>query len=197
MPIKVQGGKEYFTVAERLVKKNELFENHTIQTSMVHIDSACVVMKAQILHEDRVVSSAHGMGYFGRDGFTDKLIEKTETVAVGRALAFLHPDLMGSEVASADEVSDARLLEQEKRLNKWYTEHTQAVERQRESLEAIRGFLAEDNLAAALEAWREIGEEDMKKLWRAPSKGGWFTTRERSQLDQAATEDSIARKAGG
>ena len=41
---------------------------------------------------------------------------------------------------------------------------------------------AEEVLLQALEAWRELGEDAMKVLWRAPSKGGVFSTREREQL---------------
>ncbi len=50
---------------------------------------------------------------------------------------------------------------------------------------------AHDNSAhsAALEAWRELGNDDMMILWRAPSKGGVFTTEERRLLKEAASEE--------
>ncbi len=50
---------------------------------------------------------------------------------------------------------------------------------------------------AALEAWRELGEDVMRALWRAPSKGGVFETAERSGIDEASAADFARRKAAG
>ena len=41
-------------------------------------------------------------------------------------------------------------------------------------------------LLNAKEAWDELGDDVMKTLWLAPSKGGVFTTKERDQLREAA-----------
>lgn len=41
-------------------------------------------------------------------------------------------------------------------------------------------------LLDAKEAWDELGDDTMKSLWRAPRKGGVFTTKERSLLREAA-----------
>lgn len=50
---------------------------------------------------------------------------------------------------------------------------------------------------AALEAWRELGEDTMRALWRAPSKGGVFETSERSGIDEASAADFKRRKDAG
>lgn len=48
------------------------------------------------------------------------------------------------------------------------------------SIDAIKEGIAEDDYSTAYEAWRELGEEVQRGLWRAPSKGGCFTTEERN-----------------
>lgn len=201
MPIKVQGGKNYFQVAERLHKFAEMFPKYRVLSDMPYIDDNRVVMKVRIVDENgQEMSCGHAEGkYTGGD----KVLEKTESVACGRALAFLHPELMGAEIASADEIATWVQHGNDQALLK----HVATVRDHWESLVEIKGQLkiAEDkakmgedasgHLSYALEAWRELGEDVMRTLWRAPSKGGVFTTRERALLDQAATEDHKARKA--
>ena len=51
---------------------------------------------------------------------------------------------------------------------------------------AINDEYREMVLLDAKEAWDELGDDVMKTLWRAPSKGGVFTTKERDQLREAA-----------
>lgn len=66
--------------------------------------------------------------------------------------------------------------------------HVAAVRDHWASIISIKANLEANELSYALEAYRELGEDVMKTLWVAPSRGGIFTTKERSQLDQAATE---------
>ena len=47
------------------------------------------------------------------------------------------------------------------------------------SVNAIKEGIQINNLASAQEAWQELSEEEKRYLWRAPSKGGIFTTEER------------------
>ena len=47
------------------------------------------------------------------------------------------------------------------------------------SIEAIKHGIEINDYSKAQEAWAELGEEVMTGLWRAPSKGGCFTTEER------------------
>jgi Ca2+-binding RTX toxin-like protein len=51
-----------------------------------------------------------------------------------------------------------------------------------DTLTVVRESLANDDYSTAKEALVEIGEEAQTALWKAPSKGGWFTTREREQM---------------
>ena len=65
----------------------------------------------------------------------------------------------------------------------------QCVLRNLDYVQQIKTHLEAGDLSIALEMWRELGEDEMRLLWRAPSKGGVFSTKERALLDQAATED--------
>ena len=49
-------------------------------------------------------------------------------------------------------------------------------------LTVIRESLKEDDYSTAKEAWTELGEEAQTALWKAPTKGGWFTTEERTKI---------------
>ena len=47
---------------------------------------------------------------------------------------------------------------------------------------AIRDGIEIDDLSSAHEAWAELDEQTKIGLWKAPSKGGWFTTKEREVM---------------
>lgn len=47
---------------------------------------------------------------------------------------------------------------------------------------AIKQALAEQDFSTAKESWQELDEATQRQLWRAPSKGGIFTTLERTQM---------------
>jgi len=199
MPIQLKG-KEYKTVAERLLYFWENYPEYHLETSVQHSGGGVTARAKVVDKEGRVFSCGHAEGIYSGG---DKIMEKTETTAVGRCLAFLDKELMGSEVASADEIAtwvqhgnDQALLD-----------HVAAVRECWESIFYIKENLRDSetendedrwyNLERALEAWRELGEDVMKVLWRAPSKGGIFTTLERKLLDEASTEDFKRRKANG
>ena len=48
------------------------------------------------------------------------------------------------------------------------------------SVQAIKDGIAANDLATANEAWRELTDTEKQLLWKAPSKGGVFTTQERA-----------------
>lgn len=51
-----------------------------------------------------------------------------------------------------------------------------------DSLVCIREALKSNDYSTAKEAWNELDADVKSALWKAPSKGGWFTTREREQM---------------
>ena len=61
-------------------------------------------------------------------------------------------------------------------------EYKKLVEAHIDSLLAIRDGIAMGDLSSAHEAWAELDEQTKIGLWKAPSKGGWFTTKEREVM---------------
>jgi len=191
MPIELQG-KYYKLVAERLVVFFDEFQSKGFRINTQHdISNGAVVMHAAIIDNDGVTVST---GHARRELDTTKALEKCETNAVGRALAFLDKDLMGSEIASADEVSEAIILEAEQK----HIDYMGLVRDCWESIAQAKTFLLpvygehedQPNVSAAREVLKELGEETYMKLWKAPSKGGVFTTHERTIL-KVKPEESL------
>jgi hypothetical protein len=50
------------------------------------------------------------------------------------------------------------------------------------SIIAIKMGIANNDLSTAAEAWRELDEETKMALWKAPTKGGCFTVKEREVM---------------
>lgn len=61
-------------------------------------------------------------------------------------------------------------------------EYEATVEKHSETLVCIRDALSAEDYSTAKEAWNELSEEAKMALWKAPSKGGFFTTKERAQM---------------
>jgi hypothetical protein len=182
-------GKEYKTVALRVAEFRAAHPDYTISTDLVEANDVLVVMKASILDLDnRVIAT----GYAEEVRSASKInstsaLENAESSAVGRALAFF--GLGGTEIASADEVASA--ISQQNDPSPILA-HNDALQRNFESVYFIKENLALKNWDAVAEAWGEIEDEDKKALWVAPSKGGIFTTQERSELK--SDEFNQARK---
>ena len=95
-------GKQYCQVVERLKAFRESYPNWSILTEYA-INDQRAVFTAKILDENgRVVSMGHGM----KNVNAEFNLEKVETRAVGRALAFLGLGVDGS-IASAEEVMES------------------------------------------------------------------------------------------
>ena len=46
------------------------------------------------------------------------------------------------------------------------------------SISAIKEALANNDLGTAAEEWGQLNEDEQRSIWKAPSKGGIFTTQE-------------------
>lgn len=202
-------GKQYNTVAERVNAALKDHNDWTIETQCIDRsgtkDGDVVCMKALIfgpgcsecgtkeLIATGYAEEVRGQGNINK---TDPL-ENCETGAVGRALAFAgYP---GTDIATTEEQADARLQKLEKDMWAAWAAHTECVERNRPSLIVVRDALgdayaagkAEDpesqaestkNYDIARETWNELSHDDQMILWRATTKGGWFTPLERQQM---------------
>lgn len=61
-------------------------------------------------------------------------------------------------------------------------EYNALVKTHKKTIDAVKESLANEDYSSAKEAWRELAEEDQMMLWRAPSKGGCFSTEERNKM---------------
>jgi len=190
MTIKI-GNKDYKLVAERLVLFWKKYPDLHIETNAEPFDSG-VIMRARIVRADGGTASiGHAYAEVGNDAF--KALEKAESCAVGRALAFLDEDLMGSEIASADELSEFTKAEIEKRMWRANREYMDAFLRWRPTIEEISDRLADNDFEAAKELMFGIPNEDKLALNRAWTKGGPFTPHETKQIKWWSNDFELER----
>lgn len=76
--------------------------------------------------------------------------------------------------------NDERVVETKSREQIEQEQYDALCELYMDSLITIREGIKEGNLSSAVEAWCELPEDAQMALWKAPSKGGWFTTAERA-----------------
>jgi hypothetical protein len=91
-------GREYAPVGERVKAFHEAFKEGTSILTDVEFKEGWAYVKATVSFEEKVFTG-HSFGKLG----TEKALEKLETVAVGRALAFagFAPD---GSIASYEEI---------------------------------------------------------------------------------------------
>jgi hypothetical protein len=175
--IVVIGGKEYLTVARRL---RDFWHGHpdwSITTELQ--ESGQIVRVVATIADETGRVRATGTAEEDRErGNINKTsaVENCETGAVGRALGI--KGLIGSAVASAEEMQQA--LERQAELP--LVEHNAVVREWLPSIMAIKKGIADNEYSAAVEAFREIPQDIMRVLWKAPSKGGIWLTEERAAM---------------
>lgn len=171
-------GKEYKTVAKRVADFRDKFPNHTLVTELVSADDERVVMVSKVYDVDnRLVST--GWAEERRDASRlhgTSSLEICETSACGRAVAFLHRDLMGTEIASADEVANAISQQNDGEFLKFM----EAVRENFDWVMYAKTAIANEDWDWLAGIWGDIDHETMATLFRAPTKGGIFTTEERA-----------------
>jgi len=181
MPVMIHG-KEYHTVAERVHAFRETAPDLTIETKIVRWEGDDVVVKASISDNGKLIATGLAHEVRGSTNINKTShVENCETSAIGRALAAF--GLAGTEYATADEVANAIAQQQEKeiqsRINELLIDNTQTILKYAESVLAIKAGIALKDYSTASEEWFSLTDEDKTILWKAPSKGGVFTTEER------------------
>jgi len=171
-------GKEYKTVAKRVADFRDKYPNHTLVTELVSADDERVVMVSKVYDTDnRLVST--GWAEERRDASRlhgTSSLEICETSACGRAVAFLHRDLMGTEIASADEVANAISQQNDGE----FLEFMATVRDNFDWVMYAKEAIANEDWQSLAGIWSDIDHETMATLFRAPTKGGIFTTEERA-----------------
>jgi hypothetical protein len=169
-------GKQYKTVAYRVNEFRTQYPDYTVSTELVEANDTLVVIKASISNEQ---------GRLLATGFAEEVraaskinrtsaLENAETSAIGRALAAL--GLAGTEYASADEVANAISQQNDGE----FLEFMQTVRENFDWIMYAKEAIANEDWQSLAGIWGDIDHETMATLFRAPTKGGIFTTEERA-----------------
>ena len=186
MPVQIHN-KDYFTVAERIASFREKHPDYAIETQLISQDDDKVIMKALVMDGERLLATGYAEEVRGSTSINKtSALENAETSAVGRALAFF--GLAGTEIASADEVAGAIKQQAAMELieyNAIVREHWHTISEAKNYLEPKWGELEnQPHVTDARAVLKELGDDISMKLWRAPTKGGCFTTEERKLLKE-------------
>lgn len=182
-------GRQYKTVALRVTEFRRQFPAWTIKTEIVEITPERVLIRAEVLDETgRLLAD----GYAEEDRASSQInrvsaVENCQTSAIGRALACF--GFVGSEFASEEEIANAKQQANIKEEFDRMAQHMRAVMDHSGLVLSIKAAIAEEKsqlpaaersvqIEDAAAAWFEVGEDTQRDLWRAPSKGGCFTTAE-------------------
>jgi hypothetical protein len=171
------GGKEYVTVARRIHDFRQDHPDWTIATEVLTADNI-VKVRTEISDETgrlRATGHAEEDRTLGNINKTSA-VENAETSSVGRALAFL--GYGGTEIRSAEEM-DTAMYQQEVVS---HIEYAALVREHFDEIAYIKGHLANDEIQEARAVYKELTPELQMRLWRAPTKGGIFTTEERAKM---------------
>ena len=141
MPIKLHGGKEYYTVVERMdmLLEEQGKENYSLTTDVTYESGVVIVKATLILYPNARVYCGHALGELGKA----KTLEATETHAIGRCLSAA--GWFGSEFASANEMESY----QSKPKPKPIPENVNPIEIPAEQIEVgagISGVEAQDDI---------------------------------------------------
>jgi hypothetical protein len=169
-------GKQYKTVAYRVNEFRSQYPDYTVSTELVEANETLVVMKASISNEQ---------GRLLATGFAEEVraaskinrtsaLENAETSAIGRALAAL--GLAGTEYASADEVANAINQQNDGE----FIEYMALVRDHFDWVMYAKEAIANEDWQSLAGIWGDIDHDKMAQLFRAPTKGGIFTTTERA-----------------
>jgi len=199
MPVNIHG-KEYKTVAERVSEFRAKHPDLSIETEIVRWEGDDVVVKASISDNGKLLATGLAHEVRGSTNINKTShVENCETSSLGRALAAF--GLGGTEYASADEVANAISQQNEikagipqKEVYGLLAENTSTMLIYGESIMVIKAAISMGDLSTASEEWFSLDNDVKARLWKAPSKGGPFTTREREIIH--STEFRLANGGG-
>ena len=199
MPVNIHG-KEYKTVAERVSEFRAKHPDLSIETEIVRWEGDDVVVKASISDNGKLLATGLAHEVRGSTNINKTShVENCETSSLGRALAAF--GLGGTEYASADEVANAIAQQNEakegipqKEVYGLLAENTSTMLIYGESIMVIKAAISMGDLSTASEEWFSLDNDVKARLWKAPSKGGPFTTKEREIIH--STEFRLANGGG-
>ena len=176
-------GKSYLTVARRINDFRAAHPEYGVHTEILSIDESTVVCRATITDGNgRQISSGIAEEHRRASKINQtSATENCETSAVGRALAFF--GMAGTEIASADEVAGAIAQQNDGGGDHdFLVAHANAVRENLEEIYQIKAAIANEDIMTAAGYYADMNRDVVTALWRAPSKGGIWTTAERKLM---------------
>ena len=174
---------DYKTVALRVTEfiASPKHEGWSIETDLIS-DGTNVVIKAFVKDVDgRVRGTGYAEEVRGSTNINKtSAVENCETSAIGRALSAV--GFGGTEYASANEVSNAIIQQNVLDATNSFIHYNNCVRSCFPTIYAIKKYIYENKLDSASEEWATLNSEIQDLLWKAPTKGGIFTTKERSVI---------------
>ena len=173
-------GKSYKLIVARVQEFNDKHPDWGMQSEVIFHDAERVIVRVTITDpEGRVM----GSGLAEEDRSASRInqtsaLENCETSAFGRALASIG---FGGDAsyASAEEVVNAINTQEQ---NADLLDHMSAAREHWQSVSAIKQAIEDNDLSYACQLYAELGHETQEALYKAPSKGGIFTTAERNYM---------------
>lgn len=124
---------------------------------------------------------SHSVTAFARESFSKKGMDDSQIT--GSASSYARKYALNGLFA-IDDTKDADTMDnrQHNTISDSDALYQATVDKHIDSLVCVRDALAVQDYSTAKEAWNELDEQTKTILWKAPSKGGWFTTAERTAM---------------
>lgn len=176
-------GKDYKMVVARVNDFRQAHPEFGMHSDVVHHDDERVIVKVWITDDAGMVRGT-GLAEEVRAASNinrTSALENAETSAFGRALASMG---FGGDVsyASADEVANAIGQQGGGEEHAFLLAHSNAVRENIEEVYRIKECIANDDLDGAAGYYADMDRDVQVALWRAPTKGGVWTTNERKLM---------------
>ena len=174
------GSSDYTLIVARVQDFREAHPDWGMQSEVLYHDTERVIVKVWVTDPEGRI---RGTGLAEEDRSASRVnstsaLENCETSAFGRALASIG---FGGDAsyASAEEVVNAINTQEQ---NTDLLDHMSAAREHWQSVSAIKEAIQSDDLPFACQLYAELGHETQEALYKAPSKGGIFTTAERNYM---------------
>ena len=157
--------------------KQPCFDNGLSYVQLPHRDGNSIGVVTRLMHTS---------GQWLEHEFTLPMI-KGDPQAAGSAITYARRYALQAlfGIPAVDDDAEAAVLRNGERQTvrpEVTDEYSQLVDKLWDSIEAIKTGIEIGDLVMAREAWMELTEEEKEGIWRAPSKGGCFTTEERKVM---------------
>ena len=151
--------------------KQPCFDNGLSYVQLPHRDGNSIGVVTRLMHTS---------GQWLEHEFTLPMV-KGDPQAAGSAITYARRYALQAlfGIPAVDDDAEAAVLRNGEQPTV-KDEYAELVEQLADSIEAIKTGIEIGDLVMAKEAWDELTEEEKMGIWRAPSKGGCFTTEERA-----------------